>query len=337
MEFLEKIIEESLNEIYVFDSINYKFLNLNKSALKNIGYSMQELKNMTPLDIKPKLTPDDFETIIRNTKENPNKKYHFRTINKRKNGTEYPVLVSLNYLNLGKPIFVAFIFDESAVVKEIDKFITIFNEHKAIKLLIDPETGNILDANKSAATYYGYSVDELKNMKIQQINILNDSEIKAEMQKAKLEKRNYFNFKHKLKNGVIKDVEVYSCPVTIDGRVVLYSIIFDITKLNKLEASLSEEVKKMNLFLDGLPYPVWIINRDKKIILQNSKAVDKYNTKVGEYCWYGIHKGKHLEEKYREAFEKDGTVLPGAQCWYCKTNEAFEQKTAINEIVEIGN
>ena len=49
---------------------------------------------------------------------------------------------------------------------------SMFNEHNAVMLLIEPETGTILDANPSALAFYGYSRDELLSMKIQDVNVL---------------------------------------------------------------------------------------------------------------------------------------------------------------------
>lgn|GEM_PF-5121849 len=50
------LIEESLNEVYVFEADTLKFVKANRSARENLGYSMDELREMTPLDIKPEYT-----------------------------------------------------------------------------------------------------------------------------------------------------------------------------------------------------------------------------------------------------------------------------------------
>ena len=58
---------------------------------------------------------------------------------------------------------------------------------------------------------------------------MSDKEIELEMQKARELKLNYFEFKHKLSDGTIRDVEVSSKPIRIDNKKVLISIIHDIT------------------------------------------------------------------------------------------------------------
>ncbi len=114
------------------------------------------------------------------------------------------------------------------------QFNSIFYNNFEIMFLIDPENGKIIKANKAASTFYGYPIEELEKMSISTINVLSDDLIKEEMQNAKKQKRNYFIFKHKLANGVIRDVEVYSGPIKHENRTILYSIVHDISE--KLEA-----------------------------------------------------------------------------------------------------
>lgn len=106
----------------------------------------------------------------------------------------------------------------------------ITDSHGAIILIIDAESGNIIDSNTSAEFFYGYSKEELRKMNVSEINMLSDKEIKAEISLAIEEKRNYFIFRHKLKNGSIRYVEVYSSPAEDNyGKPILLSIIHDIT------------------------------------------------------------------------------------------------------------
>lgn len=101
------------------------------------------------------------------------------------------------------------------------------HESKNIILLIDPESGDIIDNSEGADIYYGY--DRLEGMNISQINTLTPLEIKEEMQNAKNEKRNHFHFKHRLNNGEIRDVYVISYPMLTGKKPVLLSAIRDVT------------------------------------------------------------------------------------------------------------
>ncbi len=47
--------------------------------------------------------------------------------------------------------------------------------------------------------------------------------------------RRYFIFQHRLADGQVRDVEVYSGPVTVAGKTLLYSIVFDVTERKRAE------------------------------------------------------------------------------------------------------
>jgi two-component system, cell cycle sensor histidine kinase and response regulator CckA len=118
----------------------------------------------------------------------------------------------------------------------------LFDVNNAIKLLIDPapgaERGRILDANQAAVEFYGWSLDELKTMRITDINTLTPTEVRAEMENARTLRRRYFRFRHRTKAGEIRSVEVHSGPIVLHGRELLFSIIHDVTERDLLEEHL---------------------------------------------------------------------------------------------------
>ncbi|TGM57900.1 sensor histidine kinase [Leptospira adleri] len=129
-----------------------------------------------------------------------------------------------------------------------DLFFQIFHKNLAIKLIIDAETGSIVNVSESALEFYGFSREEFLKLKISDINILNPEQIKTEMLLASSENRLYFNFIHRLKSGIHRDVEVFSGPISLNGKTYLYSIIHDVTERNRaLEARALSEKKYRNL------------------------------------------------------------------------------------------
>jgi diguanylate cyclase (GGDEF)-like protein/PAS domain S-box-containing protein len=115
-----------------------------------------------------------------------------------------------------------------------------FTESKAVMLLIDPADGRIIDANPVASTFYGYSHEELLALKITDINLLTHDEVAGEMVRALKENRDHFIFPHRLKDGTVRTVEVYSGPYHYQNRLVLYSIIHDITDRIEAERGMRE-------------------------------------------------------------------------------------------------
>ncbi len=151
---------------------------------------------------------------------------------------------------------------EDTLRESEDKFRKIFEDHSAVKLLIDPDSGDIIDANNAAAVYYGWSREELKRMKVQQLNTLPPEEVKKEMEKVISQKRIQFEFKHRRKDGSIRDVEVFSSKIKIGNKNVLHSIVHDITNRKKVESALKESEEIFNQFLTNSPVFVYI--KDEK-------------------------------------------------------------------------
>ncbi len=107
-----KIFEESLNEIYIFDAKSLFFIDVNKAGQHNMGYSLEDFKKMTPLDIKPKLNHPKFGKLIVPLLKKETDKIVFETLHRRKDGSEYPAEVHLQLSNIDeKEVFVAIIMD----------------------------------------------------------------------------------------------------------------------------------------------------------------------------------------------------------------------------------
>ena len=118
------------------------------------------------------------------------------------------------------------------------RFQTAFARHDAVMLLIDPETGEIVDANDAAMTFYGYDASELIGTSIQSINVASDEAVADERSLARREERNYFLFEHELASGERRTVEVHSTPVPLSDGPVLFSVIHDVTEQVEYETEL---------------------------------------------------------------------------------------------------
>lgn len=119
----------------------------------------------------------------------------------------------------------------------LGQFEKLFRKHDAIMLLMNGETGQRIDVNDTALQFYGYSIEQIKIMKIGDINKLPPAELDAEKQRAVREERKFFIVPHRLANGEIRTVEVHTTPIVISKNKYLFSVINDITEGKKAEAS----------------------------------------------------------------------------------------------------
>lgn len=106
------IFNESINEIYIYDSKTLLFRNVNRGALKNSGYSLEELKQMTPVDIKPAFNKSQYLKIITPLLNSTIDKLKFNTRQQRKDGSTYPVEVHLQKsVTEGSAALIAIVLD----------------------------------------------------------------------------------------------------------------------------------------------------------------------------------------------------------------------------------
>lgn len=113
-----------------------------------------------------------------------------------------------------------------------------FERSPNIKLVVDPADGRIVNTNQAARAYYGYTVEEFQQLHISDINTLSAQEVAEEMQRATREERNAFLFRHRLKNGEVRDVEVRTIPIIHAGKPLLHSIVHDISRQKAAEHTL---------------------------------------------------------------------------------------------------
>lgn len=108
------IVEQSLNEIYIYRQDNLQFVHANNGAMVNCGYSLKELQEMTPLSIKPQLTESEFLKFIKPLMDKETNQVRFETVHQRKNKSLYPVeiYITASFFK-DEPVFVAFIYDIS--------------------------------------------------------------------------------------------------------------------------------------------------------------------------------------------------------------------------------
>lgn len=145
---------------------------------------------------------------------------------------------------------------ERALRESEERYRSLFENNHAVMLIIDPDDGSIVDANPAAAAYYGWTRDELRRMKIGEINTLPAPDVKAEMDRARRGERRQFFFRHRRADGSAPDVEVYSGPIVLGERHLLYSIVHDITERKRAEEDLRQAVKQKGILMKELEHRV---------------------------------------------------------------------------------
>ncbi len=205
-------------------------------------------------------------------------------------------------------------------------FRKLFEYHAAVKLIIDPDTGRIVEANKAAARFYGWPIERLKEMSIQDINTLPPDEVKKEIEKVRSLERVHFEFHHRRADGSVRDVEVFSSKIEAKGKELLHSIIHDVTDRRRAEEALRESEEKFRNLFETSPDFIYIAALDGRIIDVNQavRRLSGYspeefkNLNIVDFYADPEDREKFVKEVLRKGFidsrelklkKKDGTLI----------------------------
>ena len=202
-----------------------------------------------------------------------------------------------------KPIWMIGMMQDITARKQAEKelqesearYQSLFKKNQAAMLMIDPETAAVVDANLGACVFYGYPYEKMLRLKMTDISTLAAEEVRAEMQRILTERENHSYDRHRLANGQARDVEVYSGPLFMHGKQLLYSIVHDITErklaeeaLRQSNVQLRELNNQKNEFLGMAAHDL----RNPIAVIQNSSLIlSRYSS-------------ENLSEKQKEFLKK---------------------------------
>jgi PAS domain S-box-containing protein len=241
------LFEHSPDGIVIIDPATARPLEFNETACRQLGYSRDEFSKLSISDLEVDETPDEtrarIEQVVREGHAD------FETRQRTKRGEVRKVHVIAQMIDIGEKRLYHCIWRditdrknmENALRQSEELYRNLFDRHSAVKLLIDPDTGRIIDANDAAVKFYGWPHETLTRMMIQEINTLPPEEVKKEMEKVGTDNAIQFEFRHRIADGSVRNVEVFSSKVEVNGKDLLHSIIHDVTESRKIE----DERKKL--------------------------------------------------------------------------------------------
>lgn len=264
----------------VFIMENGRCIDYNKQALKVYGFNPDEVIGIPILDL---IAPQSKQLVSRKFEMEYAELYEVWSI--RKNGEIFPAeLRGKNFDYSGRKVRISTIRDisiqkqaELKLAKSETKFRSYFEDHTAIKLQIDIETKKIADVNKSAIAFYGYTKEELLEKTIFDLNALPKEEVLNMMKQAQMGEKNSFSFPHRLKSGELRDVNVYTTKIEVDGRDYFFSIMHDITDNKKVEEELKKSEARFRAYFENNNAAMLQIDpKTKQIIEANAAAMSFY-------------------------------------------------------------
>jgi diguanylate cyclase (GGDEF)-like protein/PAS domain S-box-containing protein len=112
-QMLGMMLDQSTNEIQVIDSKTLHFRHVNQGGVANLGYSLDELVGMTLFDVYPEYDAEAFAGLIAPLLLGKRSPLRFDTIQRRRDGSCYPVEVWLQLHHGDEDMLIAMVLDIS--------------------------------------------------------------------------------------------------------------------------------------------------------------------------------------------------------------------------------
>ena len=262
-------INNSLNEIYLFEAASLKFRYANQGGLKNLGYSLKQLRSITPMEIKPAFNPESFQHLVQPLYDRSQPALTYETIHRRADGSTYPVEVHLQLFEFeGDQVFLSVVQDitdrkqsEEALRKSERLFHGIF-EHANDAIHIDTPEDQIIQVNQRMCEMMGYSRDELLKMHIAdlqapEVRSRSGNVVNTEFM---LHGDNIFEALNLHRDGHRIPLEISVSRVESAEGNVYISIMRDITERKQTEARLKDQLEELRRWQNI------IIGRESRVI-----------------------------------------------------------------------
>ncbi len=271
--WLQDVIARSLNEIYVYDPETLRFIFANAGACRNLGYSLAELTELTPPDIDPAYSLAGFQALLGPLRSGEQGLLVFETVHRRKDGSEYPVEVHLQRVRSGeRAYFLAISVDiterkraEEALTASEVRYRRLFEAARDGILILDAETGMVVDVNPFLVEMLGYSREQFLGKRIWELGFFKDiAANKANF--LELQQKEYIRYEDlplETAEGRWINVEFVSNVYLVNDNKVIQCNIRDITERKRAEKELQVLSSRNAAILAAVPDIIAEVDQNK--------------------------------------------------------------------------
>jgi len=189
-------------------------------------------------------------------------------------------------------------------------FRDLFMKHPAVKLIFDPSSGEILDANPAAERYYGWPAEEIKGMHVSRLFVGTDEELRDMIRLICGGERNFFSRKQRLADGTLRSVDVFCSCLELNAQPCIHCIMHDVTERKMAE----EKLKLLSQSVEHSPVSVVITDPQGNIEYVNSYFTQTSGYELSEVMGQNprmMNSGKTPKGIYEQLWK---TILSG-QNW----------------------
>ena len=130
------------------------------------------------------------------------------------------------------------------------RYASIFRDNSSVMILVDPDTGDIVDANAAAADFYGWSREELRGKPLSEVNVDPSPAVQSRVASVISGALRHFVTRHRLADGTERDVEVYTGRIPVGGQVLITGIVHDVSERAVAEQEVARYRERLEELVD---------------------------------------------------------------------------------------
>lgn len=307
---LQWTLDKTLDSIFIFDPVSLQFTYVNQGGVDQVGYSKEELLNITPLDIKPEFREESFRIMLNPLITGEKNSLTFETVHRKINGDIIPVEVFLQYNAPpdSKPQILEIVRDISKRKERDDviKNLSYVIDQSTDSIMITDRGGNIEYVNSSFEKVTGYVFDEVRG---KTPRMLKSGEIPREEFKKIWEiissgKIWTGKFHNKKKNGELYWERASIFPIKNSSGVITHymEISYDLSNQNKVEDKFHQSEKRFRSLVDSVFDAIISTNEEGNIVSWNIAAEEIFGYSASEII--GDSLVKIMPRRFRNALQE---------------------------------
>ncbi len=166
---------------------------------------------------------------------------------------------------------------EEALRESEERYRAIFEQAPDSILLIDTQSGALVEFNERAHENLGYTREEFEKLTLADFEASESpEEVAKHVEKVVKEGSDTFETKQKTKSGEIRDIIVSARAISIGGRAFLQSVWHDITERKRTEEALQESEERFRNVYTTAPLAFVLWDRDCRVLDWNSRAEELF-------------------------------------------------------------
>ncbi|MEO5373287.1 MAG: CBS domain-containing protein [Alphaproteobacteria bacterium] len=244
-----------------------------------------------------------------------------RQVFRRADGSTFPVeLVATPLAEGDRQVGAVLVFRDitqsieaqKAIREREELFRQMFERNAAVKLLIDPVDGAIVDANGAAEAFYGHPRSVLTTLRLTEIAAAAPEAVQRDLEEAESERCLFFRSRHRQASGAVRDVEMYAGPVRVNGRSFIHAMVTDVTDRNRFQSELEAMTTQLRRSNDDLQQFAYVASHDLqeplRMVVSYLELIRQRYTGVldedgTEFIGYAVDGARRMQRLIRDLLE----------------------------------